>query len=132
MKPRRSFRGLLVALALAGLLGMYVFQQVPWELLLGVADPMWGFVLNRTIRFFVNDSLVVLLVYALFRQRSYTRFAWAVQMAGFIFILVPYLIIKFHYPAYNGPMISFLHRLIVNPLLMLLLIPAFYYQQQKR
>ena len=40
-----------------------------------------------------------------------------------------YFIIKLNYPAYNGPMINYLHRLIINPTLLLLLIPAFYYQK---
>ena len=50
-----------------------------------------------------------------------------VQLAGLVFILVPYLVLKLGFDAGNGPLVSFLHRLVLNPTLLLLLIPAFYY-----
>jgi exosortase F-associated protein len=72
-----------------------------------------------------------MLIYGLFQERKYVLFAIGVQLAGLLFVLLPYFILKFQYPAYNGPLISFLHRLVLNPLLMLLLIPAFYLQREK-
>jgi exosortase F-associated protein len=90
------------------------------------------FVFNRTVRFVVNDLLVLLLIYALFREKKYILFALLVQAAGLIFVLLPYFFIKYHFPHYNGPLVSFLHRLVFNPLLMLLLIPAFYLQQSAK
>jgi exosortase F-associated protein len=125
------FRGAAALMAVTGLLALFLYQQMSWAAFLGISHPAWSFIFNRTVRFLLNDSMVVLLIYALFRNRRFTLFALVVQAAGFVLILLPYLVIKFHFPAYNGPLISFLHRLIVNPLLMLLLIPAFYLQTNK-
>jgi exosortase F-associated protein len=74
--------------------------------------------------------LAILLIYALFYERKYVLFAVWVQVFGMVFVLIPYFIIKFNFPGYNGPLISFLHRLVLNPTLLLLLIPAFYYQKK--
>jgi exosortase F-associated protein len=89
------------------------------------------FLLNKTIRYFLNDFFMIGLIYSIFNNRNYVVFAVYVQIAGVILFLLPYFILKLNYPGYNGPLLSFLHRLIVNPLLMLLLIPAFIYQQKK-
>jgi hypothetical protein len=45
---------------------------------------------------------------------------------------VPYVILKLNYPSYNGPMINFLHRLILNPLLIYLLVFFFWYQKKDK
>ncbi len=129
--PSRFVRLLLGGAALLGLLLLFLFQGYDVAAHAGVTDAKWRFMINRLIRFLLNDSLVVVLIYALFLDRQMTRFALLVQLFGFLFLLIPYLMLKYHWPAYNGPLISFLHRLVVNPLLMLLLIPAFYLQRQR-
>lgn len=88
-----------------------------------------AFLLARTFRFLGNDAFVILLIYGLFNDRKYVVLAIYVQLAGVLFIFIPYMVIKY-FTNYNGPLVSFLHRLIVNPLLLLLLIPAFFYQNK--
>jgi exosortase F-associated protein len=129
--PSRLVRLLLGGAALLSLLILFLFQGYDVAAHAGVTDAKWRFIINRLIRFLLNDSMVVVLIYALFVDRIMTRFAVLVQFLGFAFLLCPYLILKYHWPGYNGPLISFLHRLVVNPLLMLLLIPAFYLQQRR-
>lgn len=117
---------------MGGLLAIYLFQQVDIARLMDIASPAWKFVLNKTFRFLANDFLMIGLIYALFDERKYVIFALWVQLAGFIFILLPYFLLKLGFHAGNGPLISFLHRLILNPTLLILLIPAFYYQRMKQ
>jgi exosortase F-associated protein len=117
-------------LAVTGLLMVFLLQRIDIATVMGAKDTMWRFIVNRSIRFVLNDGLAILLIYALFQERKYVLFAVWVQLIGLLFILIPYFIIKFNFPRYNGPLISFLHRLILNPTLLLLLIPAFYYQRR--
>jgi exosortase F-associated protein len=124
-------RWILVVLSVVGLLAVFLFQNVNLAALLEIADKRWVFIFNRIIRFIINDVLAIILIYALFVEKKYVVFSIYVQLAGMIFILLPYFVFKFYYPAYNGPLISFLHRLIFNPTLLLLLIPAFYFQKEK-
>lgn len=121
--------GLLSAL---GLLTVFLTQRYDWSAL--GSDQMHHvgkFIFNRTIRFFFNDFFAIGLIYALFKERKFVLFAIGVQIFGLLFILIPYFVIKLHAPNYNGPLLNFIHRLVLNPLLVLLLIPAFYYQKLK-
>lgn len=124
-----------VAIAITCLLGLgavFVFQRIDLaRMVWPEAAPIHRFLINRTIRFLLNDALAIGLIYALFVERKYVVFSLWVQLVGFFLFLVPYFILKLYFPFYNGPMISFLHRLILNPTLLLLLIPAFYYQRQR-
>jgi exosortase F-associated protein len=130
MNQRTSFRIAVGVFSVAGLVLVFLFQRQDVAVLLGVKENVWRFIINRSIRFIINDGLAILLIYALFYERKYVLFAVWVQVFGMVFVLIPYFIIKFNFPGYNGPLISFLHRLVLNPTLLLLLIPAFYYQKK--
>lgn len=124
----RIFLGLF---SIAGLILIFLFQQTDVAGLLNLPFSSLGkFIFNRSIRFLCNDGLTVLLIYVLFREMKYVWFAVYVQLFGLLFVLLPYFIIKVYYPLYNGPMINFVHRLVLNPLILMLLIPAFFYQKQ--
>ena len=124
-------RWAIIAAALTGLLLVYLLQKDITWLLAGLGLSKFQlFATTKTIRFLLNDLLMILLIHGIFYKKTYTLFAFYVQLFGIVFILAPYLIIKYHYTAYNGPLISYLHRLVVNPLLMLLVIPAFIYKQE--
>jgi hypothetical protein len=116
-------------ISVIGLLGVFLFQRVDIAAYLGIGGPVGKFIFNRTIRFLLNDFFAIGLIFALFRERKYVVFALWVQLAGTICFLLPYFVLKFWFISYNGPMISYLHRLVLNPILILLLIPAFYYQR---
>jgi exosortase F-associated protein len=117
-------------ICVAGLLLVFVFQNfnVATRLNIGSSE-ITNFIYNKTIRFLLNDLFAMGLIYALFPLRKYVLFAFVVQLAGMLLFMMPYIIIKLHYPRYNGPLLNFLHRLILNPTLLLLLIPAFFYQE---
>lgn len=126
-------RAIIAFVAATGLLFVFLFQHVNVALLLGLTnDPLTQFIINKSIRFFLNDLLAILLVYALFFEKKYVIVAIAVQVIGIFLLLIPYFILKINFPAYNGPLINFLHRLIMNPVLIFLLIPAFYLQKRKQ
>jgi exosortase F-associated protein len=129
MNQHLKFRLTLGILSVAGLVLVFLFQRQDIARMLGIADHFWQFIINRSIRFIINDALAILLIYTLFYDRKYVVFAVWVQLAGMVFVLIPYFVLKFNYPGYNGPLLSFLHRLVLNPTLLLLLIPAFYYQR---
>lgn len=114
-----------------GLASVFLFQRIDIAEFLGVETiPINKFLINRTIRFLLNDAFAIGLIYSLFRERKYIIFSLYVQLAGMVLVLFPYFVLKIYWPRYNGPLISFLHRLVLNPTLLMLLIPAFYYQKK--
>jgi exosortase F-associated protein len=116
---------------LLGLFATYLLQRTDVAALFHVEGKALQFIVNKSARFLVNDFFVIGLLYALFHERKYVIFSLWVQLAGLLFILIPFFLLKLVWHTGNGPLISFLHRLTVNPILLLLLIPAFYYQRTK-
>jgi exosortase F-associated protein len=130
MPSNRSFRVIIGSLCVVGLVCVYLFQRIDIAGIIGFSDFTARFLINRTIRFLLNDAFMIGLIFAIFYERKYVVFALWVQLAGIVLFLIPYFIVKIYFPHYNGPLVSYLHRLILNPTLLLLLIPAFYYQKQ--
>lgn len=126
-------RWIIGVLSVCGLVAVFLFQRLDVASILGLGEPaIQRFLINRTVRFLMNDAFAIGLIYALFAERKYVIFSLYVQLAGVVLFLIPYFILKMYLPTYNGPMISFLHRLILNPTLLMLLILAFYYQKYRR
>jgi exosortase F-associated protein len=124
-------RVVIGSLSLLGLVAIFIFQGMDVAAIFGSdASRITRFILNRTLRFLLNDLCAIGLIFALFAERKYIIFSLWVQLAGVFLFLIPYFILKLNFPSYNGPLISYLHRLILNPTLLLLLIPAFYYQKR--
>lgn len=135
MRQKISSKRIIIgSIALLGLLAVYLFQRSNFYQLLSLDFLQWSkqgiWMFNRSVRFVLNDIFAILLVYTIFGKKQYVWFAFAVQVFGILFILSPYLIIKWHFPHYNGPLINFLHRLILNPFLVIILIPAFYLKEK--
>jgi exosortase F-associated protein len=133
MHERIGLRLIIGLASVAGLLAIFVLQRYDFSHHIDFwisPTSLSKFIINRSVRFLVNDVCTIGLIYALFPYRKYVMFAISVQIAGVFLLLLPYFILKVYYPSYNGPMINFLHRLILNPVLLLLLIPAFYYQNK--
>lgn len=128
----KKVRWVLGLSCLFGLVVIFLSQHIDWAAhVFYFAEISHRFLWNRTMRFLLNDLLAIGLLYALFPEKKYVLFAFWVQAFGFVFLLVPYFILKVQFPRYNGPLLNFLHRIVLNPTLLLLLIPAFYWQKKK-
>ncbi|HMJ67980.1 MAG TPA: hypothetical protein VK508_03760 [Cyclobacteriaceae bacterium] len=137
LKPAFSSNTLfLMAIAIGGLAMVFLFQNADvLDLLCGDCSfhPYTRFVVKKTLRVFLNDSFMLLFIHALFRDPSVTKLAWYIQLADTLILLPLYLFIKLSYEGdaeISIPLLSQFHRLIVNPTLMVLLIPAVYYQRR--
>ena len=126
----------LMAIAIAGLAMVYLFQNADILNLCSSCTfhPYTHFVVRKIVRVLLNDTFMLLFIHALFKDQSVTRLAFYIQLVDTLVLLPVYLAIKL---AYEGdaelsmPLLSQLHRLIVNPTLMVLLIPAVYYQRSR-
>ncbi len=82
----------------------------------------------------INDGACVILIYALFRERKYIRVAFYVFLFELLVILPIYFVLKLTIEGtseLSSPLLSQIHRMVVNPTLMLLLMVAFFYQRSK-
>ncbi len=127
-----GWRWLIGLSSVAGLLLLFLFQRINLAAMLHLDDTTAMFIFNKTFRFVVNDVLMIGIIFSLFAQKRFILFALAVQVIGIVFVLIPYFVLKLYFHTGNGPLVSFLHRLILNPTLMALLIPAFWLQTRNR
>lgn len=91
---------------------------------LSTYHPYLPFIFNRTVRLIVNDGLCLLLFVALFNRKAELKLATAVFLVELLILLPIYLVIKLGWEGdseISSPLLSFIHRLIVNPLLMFVL-----------
>lgn len=129
--------GLIITVCLLGLMLVYLYQRLNYAGLLGIGTDQENltFVVNRFVRLFLNDGLCVALIYRLFKDRPiYIRWAWWIFIAEALVILPLYLAIKLSIEGpteISSPLLSPVHRIIVNPLLMFIFIAACYIQDFK-
>lgn len=120
-------------LAITTLIALYIFQRFNYaDLISNSFLPNTQFIINRTIRFFFNDLAVILLIYAIYNNKALLKIAFGIQLIEMLVILPFYFYIKLSLEGtseISSPLLSFVHRIVVNPIIMLLLIPAFWFQK---
>ncbi len=137
-------RIIAIAIGCLGLLAVYMGQEyldfysvlirfeAPEQLDYGMQGDIpdkTAFIFNKTMRYFVNDLFAIAILFGLFYEKKYTRFAFYVMIFGVLFLHPAYLYLIFTQPEGFSSAISHLHRIIMNPVLMMILIPAFYFQK---
>jgi exosortase F-associated protein len=133
----------MVGAGLLVLILVYLFQGFSYALLVGelVMDnpgalhPDTVFIINKTVRLILNDLACMLLILAIFQRKSYLLIALYVFLFELFILLPAYFAIKLSLEGdteISSPLLSFVHRLIVNPMLMLVLMAGFFYQRRTR
>ncbi len=125
------FRISMIGFAIVALIMVYLFQGLNYMEGFNLSANA-TFAANRSIRLIINDTLCMVLIAALFQKRSYLRLAGIIFVIELFLILPIYLTIKLSMEGpseISSPLLSPIHRMIVNPLLMIILIAAFYYQR---
>ena len=131
---RGSLNLFLIGIGIAGVIATYLAQNFVFVEHWGLSE-QWEFVVRKMLRVLLNDLSMLIFIAAWFRDRKVTRLAIFVQLADGLILLPIYLIVKLSLEGtseISAPLLSQFHRLIVNPTLMILLIPAMYFQRLGR
>jgi hypothetical protein len=116
---------------------VYVFQRTNYGLLLFEAFEIapngnFIFIINKSLRLLANDLICFFMIFSIFKEKSYRQVAFFVFMIELLVILPIYLLLKLSLEGtseISSPLFSFIHRLIVNPTLMVLTGMALAYQK---
>jgi exosortase F-associated protein len=133
-------RYMILGFALLALVLIYLFQRVSYADILNsilpealeIRNANAVFIFNRTGRLILNDTACMVIIWTLFRQTKFLKAAFLVFLVELLIILPLYFTIKLSLEGdseLSSPFLSQIHRIIVNPLLMIILIVAFYYQK---
>ncbi len=84
---------------------------------------------NLFYRYVINASISLGIIYALFKK-EFIKFSFQFYIAAF-FILIIALILIIEFQAFSSHLpLFYVRRFLIHPIFVLLLIPAFYYQQK--
>jgi exosortase F-associated protein len=142
LRPVSSFRIFLLAAALLILIVIFLFQGFNYAFLFsdlaGIdadsVQPNAVFIINKTTRLVLNDAACVVMIFAIFRDKNYMYMSLFLFLFELLVLLPVYFVIKLSLEGdseISSPLLSQIHRLIVNPMLMLLLMTGFFYQRFK-
>lgn len=81
------------------------------------------------LRFVLNTFLSLALIYTLFQDRDILKFSAFLYGFFLIILLALFFIIVQYFPEWNW-LLFYIRRFIIQPIFVILFIPAFYYQQQ--
>ncbi len=88
-------------------------------------------ILHVVLRYALNSLISVLIIGAIFWNRKYVKYS-ILLLLGFLIILLPLYIYSIETQFSMGENIGFyIRRFLIQPYLLLILIPAFFYHQQK-
>jgi exosortase F-associated protein len=133
-KLSQPSRVVLIATSIVGLAMVYVFQRVNYFYFFcpDCTSGTIAFIFNRATRLLLNDLLCIVLIYAIFEKSKYVKAATVILLIELCVMLPLYLWIKLSVEGdseISSPLLSQIHRLIVNPMLMFVLMAGFYYQK---
>lgn len=90
---------------------------------------VFHYIVSKIFRYVLNDGFGLIIIWGLFGDTRYLRFAVFIFLLGLLILLPLYLVLSISFYTSSAAFLNHLHRLVLNPVLMMLLIPAFYYQK---
>jgi exosortase F-associated protein len=81
-------------------------------------------------RYFLNTALSLAIIYVLFKDIEAVKFASILYLVFFILLVVAYFFVLSFYGETNKMTLFYIRRFLIQPIFLLLFLPAFYYQKQ--
>ena len=88
--------------------------------------------LGLFFRYFLNTALSLAIIYVLFKDVDAIKFASILYCIFFIILVIAFFFVLFYNGETNIMGLFYVRRFLIQPLFLLLFLPAFYYQKQKR
>lgn len=86
--------------------------------------------LSLLFRYGLNMLLSLGLIYVLFKDKMMIRFVFLLYLIAFVCLLFLFFFVIYLYGAENNFLLFYIRRFLIQPVFVLLFIPAFYYQKQ--
>lgn len=86
---------------------------------------------NMFMRYFINSFLSVLILYLLFKNLSLIKFVAVLYITLFVILISAFYFIIFILDESYNFLLFYLRRFLIQPLFLILFIPAFYLQKNQ-
>lgn len=92
-----------------------------------------GLFFGMTFRYFLNTIISLAIIYTLFKDLKLTQFASFLYAVFFIILVSIFFLLITFSDQHQNFLLFYVRRFLIQPLFLLLFVPAFYYQKlQKR
>lgn len=82
-------------------------------------------------RFTLNTILSLGIIYVLFKDIQMVKFALVLYYFFFMILIITFFFIIYYVKGHNNLALFYVRRFLIQPIFVLLFVPAFYYQKQK-
>ncbi len=86
--------------------------------------------LSMGFRYLLNTLLSLVIIYLLLRDRILTQFAAVLYAILFTILIVAFFIIVTFSDQHNNFVLFYIRRFLIQPLFLIIMLPAFFYQRQ--
>jgi len=89
-------------------------------------------VLNTTMRFLMNAIISLGILYVIFKDKSIIKFSVFIYGVTYILMLIPFLYFVINPKQEDYYLFFNIRRFLIQPIILILLLPAFYYYKLSR
>ncbi|MAX70737.1 MAG: exosortase F system-associated protein [Flavobacteriaceae bacterium] len=89
-------------------------------------------VLNTTLRFVLNSIISLGILYLVFRDKGILKFSVIIFSVAYILLIIPFLYFVINPKQEDYYLFFNIRRFLIQPILFILLLPAFYYHKINR
>jgi exosortase F-associated protein len=83
-------------------------------------------------RYFLNTIISLGIIYIIFQDTEAIQFASLLYLVFFVTLIVAFFVVLSYFGEANKMALFYLRRFLIQPLFLLLFLPAFYYQKQNK
>ncbi len=87
------------------------------------------FIGNIILRFFINTIISLAIIWVLFNDKEIIKLSTIIYIAFFVILFITLIYLLFFSETKNVFAIFYVRRFLIQPLLLLVLVPAFYFQK---
>lgn len=87
-------------------------------------------ILNLLFRYGLNMIISLGLIYMIFKDGIMIQFSFFLYVIAFAILLLSFFLVIYFYGADNNFLLFYIRRFLIQPIFVMLFIPAFYFQKQ--
>ncbi|KFF15453.1 exosortase F system-associated membrane protein [Flavobacterium hydatis] len=80
-------------------------------------------------RYFLNTIISLGIIYVLFKEIELVKFASVLYVMFFLVLIIAFYCVIYFYGNQNNLILFYIRRFLIQPILILLFVPGFYYQK---
>lgn len=86
--------------------------------------------LGLLFRYFLNSTISLAIIYVLFKDVDAVKFTFVLYLAFFVVLVIALFIVLYFFDEPNKTALFYIRRFLIQPIFLLLFLPAFYYQKR--